>query len=69
MTASVGDLVTPGTHVEIGPGEEVGDGIYISDNATVAIVSGLLVSDSGVISVNSFSISFKRISLELSIDK
>jgi len=55
MTASVGDLVTPGTHVEIGPGEEAGNGIYISDNATVATISGLLVNNSGVLSVNSFS--------------
>ncbi|MAS80917.1 MAG: hypothetical protein CMA28_04820 [Euryarchaeota archaeon] len=55
MTASVGDLVTPGTHVEIGPSEEAGNGIYISDNANIAIISGLLVNDSGVVSVNSFS--------------
>ena len=55
MTASVGDLVTPGTHVEIGPGEKAGDGIYTYDNATIAVISGLLVNDSGVVSVNSFS--------------
>jgi CxxC-x17-CxxC domain-containing protein len=53
MTASVGDQVTPGYSVEVGPGEKLGHGLYMTDRGPVAVLSGNLVSNSGVISVDS----------------
>ncbi len=53
MVASVGDQVTPGSRVEIGSGDEAGDGIQISEKGAVAVISGHLVSKNGVISVDS----------------
>jgi len=53
MTASVGDQVTPGYSVEVGPGEELGHGLHMTDRGAVAVLSGNLVSNSGVISVDS----------------
>ena len=52
MIASVGDQVTPGFSVEVGPGEELGHGIHLTDRGPVAVLSGNLVSNSGVISVD-----------------
>ena len=52
MTASVGDQVTPGFSVEVGPGDELGHGIHMTDRGPVAVLSGNLVSNSGVISVD-----------------
>jgi len=51
--ASVGDKVTPGLSVEVGPGEELGNGIHMTSRGPVAVLSGNLVSNSGVISVDS----------------
>ena len=53
MTATVGDQVTPGYSVEVGTGEELGHGIHMTDRGPVAVLSGNLVSNSGVISVDS----------------
>jgi len=53
MAASVGDQVTPGSSVEVGPGEELGNGIHMTERGPVAVFSGNLVSNSGVISVDS----------------
>ena len=55
MTASVGDQVTPGSPVEIVAGDEAGHGIQISENGAVAVISGRLVSKTGVISVDASS--------------
>jgi CxxC-x17-CxxC domain-containing protein len=52
MIASVGDQVTPGFSVEVGPGEELGHGIHMTARGPVAVLSGNLVSNSGVISVD-----------------
>lgn len=52
MIASVGDQVTPGFSVEVGPGEELGHGIHMTSRGPVAVLSGNLVSNSGVISVD-----------------
>jgi len=53
--ASVGDQVTPGSRVEIRPGDEAGHGIQISDYGAVAVISGHLESKAGVISVDASS--------------
>ena len=53
MTASLGDHVAPGSPVELGPGDEAGEGIHTSENGSVAVLSGILVSESGVTSVHS----------------
>ena len=53
MAASVGDHVTPGNLIEIGSGEELGVGINLTDRGPVAVLSGSVVKDSGVISVDS----------------
>ncbi|RAH07007.1 MAG: hypothetical protein CMA00_000970 [Methanobacteriota archaeon] len=53
MVATVGDRVTPGSPVELGPGIEAGEGIHISENGAVAVLPGHLVNQSGVISVES----------------
>ena len=53
MAASVGDQVTPGTLIEIGTGEELGSGIHSTERGHVAVVSGSIVNNSGVISVDS----------------
>ena len=53
MAASVGDHVTPGSPVKVDSGINVGDGIHISENGPIAILSGNLVNNSGVISVDS----------------
>tara|TARA_B100000683_G_scaffold58489_1_gene56409 strand:- start:1346 stop:2602 length:1257 start_codon:yes stop_codon:yes gene_type:complete len=55
MVASVGDQVTPGNLIEIGTGEELGKGINLTDRGPVAVLSGRVVKDSGVISVDSSS--------------
>tara|TARA_B100000965_G_scaffold212036_1_gene177166 strand:- start:2369 stop:3682 length:1314 start_codon:yes stop_codon:yes gene_type:complete len=52
MIASVGDQVTPGFSVEVGAGEELGHGIHMTARGPVAVLSGNLVSNSGVISVD-----------------
>ncbi len=52
MIASVGDQVTPGFSVEVGSGEELGHGIHMTSRGPVAVLSGNLVSNSGVISVD-----------------
>ena len=53
MTATIGDQVTPGETVEISSGEKIGNGIHMSERGPVAVLSGNLVSNSGVISVDS----------------
>jgi CxxC-x17-CxxC domain-containing protein len=53
MAASVGDHVTPGSPVKLDSGIDVGDGIHMSENGPIAILSGNLVNNSGVISVDS----------------
>ena len=53
MAASVGDQVTPGNLIEIGSGEELGVGINLTDRGPVAVLSGSVVKDSVVISVDS----------------
>jgi len=53
MTATIGDQVTPGETVEIGSGEKIGNGIHMTERGPVAVLSGNLVSNSGVISVDS----------------
>ena len=53
MAASVGDQVTPGNLIEIGTGEELGSGIHSTERGHVALVSGRIVNNSGVISVDS----------------
>ena len=55
MAASVGDQVTPGNLIEIGTGEELGKGINLTERGPVAVFSGRVVRDSGVISVDSYS--------------
>jgi len=53
MSASVGDHVTPGSAVAVGPGEEAGEGIHLSEQGAIAVLAGHLVSESGVISIDS----------------
>ena len=52
MTASVGDHVTPGALVEVTPGMDAGEGIIIAENGPIAVLSGRVVSNSGVISID-----------------
>lgn len=56
MTASVGEHVTPGSLVELTSGMDAGEGIVISENGPIAVLSGILVNKSGVISVNPSSL-------------
>ncbi len=56
MTASVGDHVTPGAQVEVTPGMDAGEGIMMSENGPIAVLSGRIVSNSGVISVDPSSL-------------
>ena len=53
MAASVGDQVTPGNLIEIRTGEKLGNGIHSTERGHVALVSGRIVNNSGVISVDS----------------
>ena len=53
MAASVGDRVTPGNLIEIGAEVEFGEGIHLTERGPVAVLSGSVVKDSGVISVDS----------------
>jgi len=55
MAASVGDHVTPGSAIDFTPGSEFGNGVHVTGNDAVAILSGKLVSHSGVISVESYA--------------
>ncbi|MEC7708606.1 MAG: hypothetical protein VYA39_02650, partial [Candidatus Thermoplasmatota archaeon] len=52
MTATVGDLVTPGTPVEVPAGAEPGNGIAEASAGFVAVVNGRIVMDDGNISVD-----------------
>ena len=50
MTATVGDLVTPGTPVDVPAGAEAGNGLTEASAGFVAVVNGRLVYDDGKIS-------------------
>ena len=52
MTASVGDHVTPGAPIEVNPGMDAGEGIIIAENGPIAVLSGRVVNNSGVISID-----------------
>ena len=52
MTATVGDLVTPGTPVEVPADVEPGNGLTEASVGFVAVVNGRLVLDGGNISVD-----------------
>lgn len=52
MTATVGDLVTPGTPVEVPAGAEPGNGLAEASAGFVAVVNGRIVMDDGNISVD-----------------
>ena len=52
MTATVGDLVTPGTPVDVPAGAEAGNGLTEASAGFVAVVNGRLVLDDGNISVD-----------------
>jgi cold-inducible RNA-binding protein len=51
MSASAGDFVTPGTSVVIDDGLTLGDGIISTESGFLALLSGKLVENSGVVSV------------------
>lgn len=51
MNASAGDFVTPGTSVVIDEGLTLGDGLISTESGFLALLSGKLVENSGVISV------------------
>jgi len=53
MNASVGDYVTPGTPLEIKDDSDIGGGIHSSEDGHIATITGTVVNNSGVISVES----------------
>ena len=54
MTASAGDLVTPGNPVDVPAGMGLGSGLHETESGVVAIVSGKLIDSDGTLSVDSF---------------
>ncbi len=55
MAATIGDHVAPGSPVNIESGMSAGEGILASEEGAIATLSGHLVNNSGVISVDSSS--------------
>ena len=51
MSASAGDFVTPGTRVLADENTSLGDGIVSIENGALALLSGKLIEENGVISV------------------
>ena len=51
MSASAGDFVTPGTHVFTDDNTSLGEGIVSTENGALALLSGKLILENGVISV------------------
>ena len=51
MSASAGDFVTPGTHVFTDDNTSLGEGIVSTENGALALLSGKLILEKGVISV------------------
>ena len=55
MSASAGDFVTPGTRVSVNENFSLGDGIISTESGHLALLSGKLVEENGVISIISDS--------------
>ena len=55
MSASAGDFVTPGTLVSVNENFSLGDGIISTESGHLALLSGKLVEENGVISIISDS--------------
>jgi len=55
MSASAGDFVTPGTRVSVNENFSLGDGIISTESGHLALLSGKLVEENGVISIISNS--------------
>ncbi len=51
MSASAGDFVTPGTSILVGEGLTLGEGVISTESGALALLSGELVENNGVISV------------------
>ena len=55
MSASAGDFVTPGTRVSVNENFSLGDGIISTESGHLALLSGKLVEENGIISIISNS--------------
>ena len=51
MSASAGDFVTPGTSIVVDEGLTLGEGVISTESGVLASLSGELVEDNGVVSV------------------
>ena len=51
MSASAGDFVTPGTSVVVDDGLILGEGVISTESGALASLSGKLVQENGIISI------------------
>ena len=56
MSSTTGDFVTPGNQVEVPAGASLGSGLSETESGAVALVSGTLVSDGDILSVDANSL-------------
>ena len=56
MSSTTGDFVTPGNQVEVPAGASLGSGLSETESGAVALVSGTLVSDGDILSVDAISL-------------
>ena len=56
MSSTTGDFVTPGNQVEVPPGASLGLGLSETESGAIALVSGTLISDGDILSVDAKSL-------------
>ena len=56
MSSTTGDFVTPGNQVEVPAGASLGSGLSETESGAIALVSGTLISDGDILSVDAKSL-------------
>lgn len=56
MSSTTGDFVTPGNQVEVPAGTSLGSGLSETESGAIALVSGTLISDGDILSVDANSL-------------
>ena len=56
MSSTTGDFVTPGNQVEVPAGASLGSGLSETESGAIALVSGTLISDGDILSVDAISL-------------
>ena len=56
MSSTTGDFVTPGNQVEVPAGASLGSGLSETESGAIALVSGTLISDGDILSVDANSL-------------